>query len=310
MLFTVVIPLYNKEGQVALALESVLAQTFTDFEVVIVDDGSTDGSSAEAAAVIAAHPDRDMRLLRQPNGGVSAARNSGISAARGEYIAFLDADDEWKPGFLATIAGMIEKYPDCRVFATNYEFRDAQGRVTPTIMRHMRIEGDSGPLENYFQVATGSHPPLWTSAVTVKRNALDAIGGFPVGVASGEDLLTWARLACRHRIAFAKSPLAVFVVDTTLFNEDQSQRNVSITDYVGKELRKLHAEFRTPFLKNYIGLWYKMRTRIYLSKQHRFKALSEAIKSLRFDINLKIMVFVAMCILPYRTIDSLFKKFG
>ena len=139
-MISVVIPLYNKAGQVARTLRSVLGQTFGRFEVVIVDDGSTDGSVNEARSV---HDSR-IRIVSQRNAGVSAARNRGIAEARYDLIAFLDADDEWKPTYLETQCNLYRKYPDCSVFACNYEFRNADGRVTPTILRRLPFAGEDG----------------------------------------------------------------------------------------------------------------------------------------------------------------------
>ena len=104
-MISVVIPLYNKEKQVAHTLQSVLRQTFQDFEIVIVDDGSTDHSVEEVEKV----RDTRIRLVHQQNAGVSAARNRGISEAKYDLIAFLDADDEWKPEYLETQYGLYQK---------------------------------------------------------------------------------------------------------------------------------------------------------------------------------------------------------
>ena len=117
-MISVVIPLYNKEQYIERAVYSVLSQTFQQFEIVIVNDGSTDGS----ASVIERMDNPLIRLIHQKNGGVSAARNRGIEEARFEYIAFLDADDEWKENHLEIIAGLISKFPECGVFGTSYYY--------------------------------------------------------------------------------------------------------------------------------------------------------------------------------------------
>src|SRR5690349_15888802 len=105
-LVSVIIPLYNKAPYLRRALESIASQTFADFEAIVVDDGSTDGSERIAAEFA----DPRFRVLRQPNRGPGSARNLGIAEARGELLAFLDADDEWLPDFLETTTSLLEKY--------------------------------------------------------------------------------------------------------------------------------------------------------------------------------------------------------
>lgn len=305
MLFSLIIPLYNKEQSIVSTLQTVLEQTFQKFEIVIVNDGSTDHSIEEVKKVI----DPRIRLIHQNNAGVSAARNQGIEEAKGEYIAFLDADDKWKPDYLKTQYELILKYPECDVFACNYEFRDTQDKVTPTIIRKLPFKGENGILSNYFEVASCSHPPLWTSAVIVKKSAIQSIGGFPIGIKSGEDLLTWARLACRYSIVFYTIPLATFIFDEQHFNEDQRKRMPEEIDYVGSELAKLYKRHRHVIgLKSYIGLWHKMRARIFMSKHNRQKALYECIYALRYSITIKIIIFLVLSLMPYRFIDYVFKK--
>ena len=149
-MISVVIPLYNKEKQIERTLRSVFAQTYTDFEIIVVNDGSTDRS----AAVVESLNDPRIRLVTQKNAGVSAARNRGIREARGEYIALLDGDDEWKPEFLETMTALTEKYPQCEVFAGNYTQVDSSGRQSPTIINGIVFDGPDGILDNYFTVAS------------------------------------------------------------------------------------------------------------------------------------------------------------
>lgn len=303
-MISVVIPLYNKEKQIAHTLRSVLNQTLQNFEVVIVDDGSTDGSVAE----VEKFEDSRIRLIHQQNAGVSAARNRGIDEATGELIAFLDADDEWKPEYLATQYHLYQKYPDCSVYACNYEFRDSEGKVSPTIIRKIPFVGEDGILSNYFEVACCSHPPLWTSAVMVKKQAIQAVGGFPVGIKSGEDLLTWARLAVNGVIAFSNLSMAIFVRNEALFNKDQQQRTPEIEDIVGKEFFNIYAENRTVRgLNSYLALWHKMRTRIFIEKGHRQLALKECLISMKYDINIKILVFFVLIFLPVSFSKKIFR---
>lgn len=302
---SVIIPLYNKELQIAKTLDSILSQTFNDFEIIIVDDGSTDGS----LEIVKKFSDPRIHLLHQKNAGVSAARNNGIIAASGEYIAFLDADDEWHPHYLATQTKMTEQYPECDVFACNYSFKDSSGNIRNTILNRIKFTSEIGILDNYFEVASYSNPPLWTSAIMVRKDAINNIGGFPLGVKSGEDLLTWAKLATRHKIAFCKKAMAYFFYDVCTFNDDQKERSVSHDDEVGKELISLWHDNRSNNLRKYISLWYKMRTRIYLSKGLKTKAFFECIKSLKYDFNAKNIIFLGLCFIPQCITTKLFAKF-
>lgn len=302
-MISVVIPLYNKEKQIAHTLQSVLNQTIQDFEVVIVDDGSTDGSVAEVEKLC----DSRIRLIHQENAGVSAARNRGIEEAKGDLIAFLDADDEWKPEYLATQYHLSQKYPDCSVFACNYEFRDMEGKVTPTIIRKLPFTGEDGILSNYFEVASCSHPPICSISIMVRKSAIQAIGGFPVGIKTGEDLLTWARLAVNGEIAYSRFPLAVFIKDKNLFNEDQQQRFPEFEDVVGTELDRLYANNKSKKeLKRYIALWHKMRARIFIDKKCRKLAVKECVMSMQYNMNIKIILFLILSIMPHVLARKLF----
>lgn len=303
-MISVVIPLYNKEKQIAYTLQSVFEQTFQNFEIVIVDDGSTDNSVEE----VEKFDDSRIRLIHQTNAGVSAARNRGIEEASGELIAFLDADDVWMPEYLATQYGLYQKYPECSVYACNYEFRDSEGKVTPTIIRKLPFEGEDGILSNYFEVASCSHPPICSISIMVKKTAIQAIGGFPLGIKSGEDLLTWARLAVSGVIAYSRKSLAMFIRDEGLFNKDQQLRVPEKEDIVGQELKKLYNINRHIIgLNKYVALWHKMRTRIFIDKKDRRKAIKECLISMKYNMNVKILVFLVLIFLPSSFSRKVFK---
>ena len=293
MFFSVVIPLYNKERQIAGTLRSVFAQTCADYEIIVVDDGSTDGS----AAVVESLHDPRIRLIRQANAGVSAARNLGIAEARGEYIALLDADDEWRPEYLATIAALIRKYPQCDVFATNYSHVDSNGKTFPTILRKIPFDGDDGILYNYFEVASVSSPPICSICITARKEAFQSVGGFPLGIKSGEDLLTWARLAARYKIAYTKKQLAVFNVEGYDRNE-RPKRIPAENDTVATELLKLKDEYNPSNINQYISFWHKMRAVIYMRLGMRSKSIKEAFKAVRYNpLNWK-----AIAVIPFNFI--------
>lgn len=259
-MISVIIPLYNKEASIATALRGVLAQTYQDFEIVVVDDGSTDGG----AAVVENYGDPRIRLVRQENAGVSAARNRGIEEAKGEYVAFLDADDEWLPGYLNTQFELTQKFANCDVFVTNYEFHNEDGIVTPTIINNLSFLSEDGVMDNYFKVASSSSPPISTISIMIRIDSIRSIGGFPVGVTLGEDLLTWARLACKYSIAYTKRPLAIYNFRTQK-QLVTPRRAPDRDDVVGRELYKLYRCYPSvPYLNTYIALWHKMRMVTYV----------------------------------------------
>jgi glycosyltransferase involved in cell wall biosynthesis len=295
-MISIIIPLYNKENQIANTLKSVFAQTYTDYEIIIVNDGSTDNS----VAIVAAIKNPRIRLIHQENSGVSVARNRGIAEAHGEFVAFIDADDEWKVDYLATQVRLVEEYPQCDVFATNYEFCNDSGKVTSTIIRRLPFTGTFGTLSNYFEVASNSHPPLWTSAVMVRKSAIESIGGFPIGIRSGEDLLTWARLACRYKIAWTREPLAIFNVIGYNYS-DKPKREPAIQDKVADGLILLKKEFNPMSINQYIASWYKMRCAIYTRLDRRIPAIKEALKGIRYDIsNIKLYIYIILNLLPFK----------
>jgi glycosyltransferase involved in cell wall biosynthesis len=193
---SVVMPLYNKERDVARAVASVLTQSFADFELIVVDDGSRDGS----AAVVGAIDDDRIRLLHQENGGVSLARNTGIGAARADLVAFIDADDAYRPDFLANVLALRARYPQAGAYAMNYEMVPKEGPAVPCVTS---VEEPTVLLDPaaYFRIAR-SGSPVHSSSVAVLRTILDRAGRFPVGVRLGEDLDTWLRIIFIAPIAF------------------------------------------------------------------------------------------------------------
>ena len=209
MKFSVLIALYNKAPYIANTIASVLAQTFTDFEVVVVDDGSTDNG----AVIVASFTDPRLRLVRQPNAGVSAARNLGISLAKGEWIAFLDADDWHHPDHLATLVMAQDAFPLADTVATSFiGVADSEGPWPP---RWPAISADP-EVELVTDLPTRwmSGQSFFTSSVAARRARLKSMQPcFAVGEWYGEDLDMWFKLAEKTPIALVKSPLAAYRIE-------------------------------------------------------------------------------------------------
>ncbi len=304
-MISVVIPLYNKEQQIATALLKVLEQTYQNFEIIIIDDGSTDGSVSE----VTKFSDSRIHLISQKNAGVSTARNQGIENAEGEYIAFLDADDEWAPDYLEQQFNLISKYPQCDIFASNYIFKHYNGKYENTIIRGLQFDGENGILSNYFQVASMSHPPLWTSAVVVSKKSIQDIGGFPKGIKSGEDILTWARLSCKYKIAFSKRVSATYNLGEGYDFKNPPPRKQDEGDPVGKELKKLYKNNKINSLKRYISLWHKMRASVAIRYGYCFETIQEGFNSLRYyPLNYKVIPLMILAFIPTFLRNSIIKR--
>lgn len=202
MKFSIIVALYNKAQYIEETIASALAQSFTDFEIIVVDDGSKDDGADRVAAVA----DPRVRLIRQPNGGVSVARNHGIEHARGEWIAFLDADDMWRPNYLEVQAGNIDRHPAAGMVATGFHH-------TEDVAGWLARLADRTPLSppeliDDLPTRWSRSPTFFTSSLAVNASLLkSADPWFPPGEIWGEDLDVWFRLAETTRIVFQPEAL-------------------------------------------------------------------------------------------------------
>jgi glycosyltransferase involved in cell wall biosynthesis len=285
---SLVIPVYNGAGVLPRALASVFAQTTAPAEIIVVDDGSTDGT----AEVALGFGDR-VRVVQQPNAGVSAARNRGVAECRFELLALLDADDEWMPGFLKTIQRLVLSHQDCGMYCTSCSRRFANGSEEPYLIRGLPTTAPNwtGIIPDYFRIAGMSDPPVHSSAVVIRQELLNAIGGFPVGVTIGEDLLTWARMAARWPVAYDAASLVRFwqPAGAEPGVVARPTRMPQTPDEVGRALRDLLPVVPTSqrrSLRAYIALWHKMRASCYArlgSPGPAIRELGRAILVARFS---------------------------
>lgn len=199
--FSIVIPLFNKENLVLNAINSIINQDYKNWELIIIDDGSTD-SSFEIVQNFLFKIDNskfDIKLIHQKNKGVSVARNHGVKEAKHKYICFLDADDEWYPDFLYNISSLIKLYPNAIIYSLQHESCiDGKDVIRNTSYYH---DNYKGYVENFFKSSLyGSL--VNSSKVCVKKREFSEIGGFPVGYKSGEDLYVWIELALKGKSVF------------------------------------------------------------------------------------------------------------
>lgn len=243
---SVVIPLYNKEKTIKKTIQSVLDQQFTNFELVIVNDGSKDNS----LEIVKAIDDPRIRIIDKPNGGVSSARNEGIRQSKSEYIAFLDADDEWLPNHLSDISSLIIEFGDCcSVFTTNFSRKFNDGNILPS-----RKDLSRGQIKNYFKtIAKGSI--INSSSVAAQKSALIHVGLFNENYTHGEDIDLWNRLARRFNVAYSPDPSSIYNITNEGSVLTMSYKTESAKDAL-KGVSLNYYDIRLS-IKRYIYYWIK-----------------------------------------------------
>lgn len=223
-MISVIIPLYNKALYIENAIRSVAAQTFQEFELIVVDDGSADNGVdiVENLFQELTAPVGGWSITTQPNSGVSTARNNGVLLSKYNYIAFLDADDWWEPDFLEKINNLIEDYPEAGIYGSNYYF------VKNKALRIAPIGLDAGfekGLINYLQVYAKTLCMPWTSiSVVIPKSVFEAEQGFKPNLKLGEDFDLWVRIATKYPVAFLNKPLAYYNQDVELSGRAVSDR--------------------------------------------------------------------------------------
>jgi len=221
-MFSVVIPLFNKAPYLQRALDSVYAQNCPVDEIIVVNDGSTDGGERIAKD----QNDPRVRVIDQANCGVSVARNVGIANAAQPYVAFLDADDAWLPGFLAQVKQMIEKFPEAGLYGTGFatvaEGREVRryGVRLPAIgteRTYSPLHGGGcerlafGPVD-FFMEWSREHV-IHTSSMVVPKRVAREVGGFQAGVTICEDHEFWAKIARSYPVVLSPAILTRYHVD-------------------------------------------------------------------------------------------------
>ncbi len=203
--FSVIIPLFNKESFIIKTIESVLNQTFQDFEIIVVNDGSTDESEAK----VLGFNDERIQLYNQNNQGAAAARNLGIEKAKYDHIAFLDADDLWMENHLEILEKLIHDFPNSGIFASRYELVFKEGKkIVPKLKG---IDADFyGIVPNYFD-ATLNHAVATSSSIAVPKFIFENIGNFNPKISSGQDVDMWMRIALKHPVAISNTVTAAYL---------------------------------------------------------------------------------------------------
>jgi glycosyltransferase involved in cell wall biosynthesis len=229
--FSVVIPLYNKEKYIQATIESVLNQTFLDFEIIVVNDGSTDNSQI----VLKSFENTKIKVYTIKNHGVSYARNYGIEKASAKYIALFDADDFWHENHLSELKKLINCFPDSGLYCNNYEIFYKKDIKRKTVFNFSY--NDSCLLVKDFFTASIIDSVAWTSAVAFSKEKFMNIGGFDTNFINGQDTDLWIRFALKFPVCFNPKTTASYnkYIDESLSKNENNKLRYELVNKFKKE---------------------------------------------------------------------------
>lgn len=207
--FSVIIPLYNKEDYIAETIASVLNQSFTDLELIVVNDCSTDNSVALVEQI---NDERINIAAHTTNQGLSATRNTGIKLAKGKVICLIDADDLWDTNFLSTIYSLHEKFPEADFYGTDYYEQYVFGNLRTNKTLDKTLEGQSFLVDDFFINNLGQ-PIVSQSSMGFKKDAIQNIDVFDTTIKFAEDVDLYVKAFSTYKLAYCFSPLAIYRCD-------------------------------------------------------------------------------------------------
>lgn len=243
--FSIIIPLYNKAAYIENTLKSVLHQSYSNYEIIVVNDGSTDESEEK----VLGFNDSRIRFYSIKNQGVSVARNFGIEKAKYDYIVFLDADDLWMVKHLETLKILIQNFPNSGIYASRYQLVFNNGKIS--IPKFKGISTNfCGIVPDYFD-ASLNYPIATSSSIAVPKYIFEKIGYFKSTISSGQDVDMWIRIASKYPVAISNKITASYLhyIENSLSKTPILEKNLKdFNDY------KLE-EKSNPSLKKYLDLY-------------------------------------------------------
>jgi glycosyltransferase involved in cell wall biosynthesis len=302
--FSVIIPLYNKENYVEKAINSILNQTYNNFEIIIIDDCSTDLSYEIAKKNVS----EKIRLIKHDkNKGLSASRNTGILNSKAEYITFLDADDVWKPTYLEEIKSLIDTFPEAKLFATNYE-EVYPNEVILLPKNNANTIESSQIIEDFFKISLGQ--PLYCAcSLCVEKSVFDIVGNYNESITFSEDIDFNIRANLSFKLAYSKKALVSYMI----FSENQITNN-SLNKKVIPNFSTYEIFVKqNKSLKKYLDF-----NRYVFAKKYKIEKNTTLFKELKSKIDLKnlswkqkmLLVFPRFIVILISKIKAFFVKKG
>ena len=243
--FSVIIPLYNKEKFIQNTIKSILEQTFQDFEIVIINDGSTDKSEE----IVLKFKDKRIQYFFQKNQGASIARNFGIEKSTSNFISFLDADDLWFPNHLESLKNLIELYPNSGIYASRYQLVFKNNTISVPSFNGI-ADDFKGIVTDYFY-SSYNYAVATSSSITIPKEVFDKVGMFKPYISSGQDTDMWLRIALEYPVIIGNEVTASYLI---FVNDSLSKTNI-----LKKEIKRfddyLEYEKTNKSLKKYLDIY-------------------------------------------------------
>lgn len=275
---SVVIPVYNKEKYIDRCILSVLNQTLRPGEIVVIDDGSTDNS----LEILKNKYADQIKLETQNNSGEAITRNNAVALTNGDFVAFLDGDDEWCPTFIESICNLMSDYPECNLYATAYKLVSDNKEVIP---RYQNLKPNfRGIVSNYFSASLNGWSIFSSSSTVVSIELFYEVGQFTPNLRLGADLDLWSRLALEGSIAFLNEPHAIYHYfnDSSVTNTEISHEELYYTKHLTHLLKtnQVPKKLRTS-VKKFVGKGLQNLV-LEQAKQGQYKLLRNYIRDIRF----------------------------
>lgn len=286
--FSIIIPLFNKQNFIENTINSILNQSVTDFELIIVNDGSTDNSEEK----VLQFNDKRIHYYSKKNEGVSTARNFGIEKAKSDYITFIDADDYWYPNFLQEIVYNINRFPELKVFSTAIEIETSKTVVKAS---YSIKKTNDNEIVNYF-ISSNKRTVLCSSSAVFHKSVFEKIGPFDIQLKSGEDTDMWIRIGLNYPILFSWKILARYVYDSDSLTKNQDFVYGKINFHKFKKLEKYNPEMKKFLDLNRCSL--AIRSKIN-RKNDEFKELYNAINLKNLTIKKRVLLLLPATVLIY-----------